>query len=191
MVRTLPLCDDGPVMTTPFPADVRRATRDAQHPIIGGVAGGVAEHLALPVAWVRAFFVVSALLGGLGVMLYAGLWLVLPSSSQFLTDTPGLESATRRGLRPARARRWAGVSPAIAVVALGFGCVLLVEALFGRGALFWPVFLAVAGVALLWRQADEAQRERWRDTSSRIDPVRVILGDGGWASYARIAAGAD
>ncbi|WP_372728911.1 PspC domain-containing protein [Nocardioides sp.] len=177
-------------MSTPVPADVRRAVRDTQQPIIGGVAGGLADHLQLPVAWVRGFFVVSALLGGLGVMLYAGLWLFLPSSSRFVVDAPGLESASRRGLRPRRERRWSGVSPAVAVVALGFGVVLLIEALLGRGVLFWPVLLAVVGVALLWRQADEAQRERWRDTSSRIDPVRMVLGDGGWASYGRIAAGA-
>ena len=84
-------------MSTPLPADVRRAVRDAQHPIIGGVASGVAEHLGLPVGWVRGFFAVSALLGGMGVMLYAGLWLVLPSGAQFVSDAPGLESATRRG----------------------------------------------------------------------------------------------
>ena len=70
-----------------------------------------------------------------------------------------------------------------------FGVVLLVEAVLGRGALFWPLVLGVVGVALLWRQADEAQRERWLDTTGRIDPVRAVLGSGGWASYARLAAG--
>ena len=29
---------------------------------------------------------------------------------------------------------------------------------------FWPVLLGVVGLAVLWRQADEAQRERWLDT---------------------------
>ena len=47
----------------------------------------------------------------------------------------------------------------------------------------------MVGVVLLWRQADEAQRERWLDTTGRIDPLRVLLGGGGWASYARLAAG--
>jgi signal transduction histidine kinase len=45
------------------------------------------------------------------------------------------------------------------------------------------------GLAVLWRQADEAQRERWADTTTRIDPVRAVLGRGGPASYARLAAG--
>src|SRR6478736_1620201 len=171
------------------PRDVRRATRDAQEPIIGGVAAGLARHLAVPVLWVRAAFVLTALLGGLGVALYAGLWLVLPSDSRFETEAPGLESASRGGLRPGRMRRLGDMGPAIALAALAFGGVLVVEAVFGRGAVFWPLFLGVVGVALLWRQADEAQRERWLDTTGRIDPVRVVLGSGGWAAYARLAAG--
>ena len=34
---------------------------------------------------------------------------------------------------------------------------------------------ALVGIALLWRQADEAQRERWLDTTGRIDPIRAVL----------------
>ncbi|MGZ4450030.1 MAG: ATP-binding protein [Nocardioides sp.] len=169
--------------------DTRRATRNAQDPMIGGVAGGLARHLGVPVLWVRGFFVVSAVLGGLGVALYLGLWLVLPSDSRFESSTPGLESASRTGLRPGRIRRLADAGPAVAVAALSFGVILLAEAVLGQGTVFWPLFIGVVGVALLWRQADEAQRERWVDTTGRIDPVRVVLGSGGWAAWARLAAG--
>lgn len=169
--------------------DVRRATRDTQEPIIGGVAAGLARHLGMPVLWVRAGFVLAALMGGLGIAFYAGLWLVLPTDSHFETGAPGLESASRGGRRPSRIRRLTDIGPAIALAALGFGAVLLIEAVLGKGAVFWPIFLALVGTALLWRQADEAQRERWLDTTGRIDPVRVVVGNGGWAAYARIAAG--
>ena len=128
-------------------------------------------------------------LGGLGIALYAGLWLVLPSDSRFETDTPGAESATRGGRRPGRVRRLTDVGPAIALAALALGVILVVEATLGGGAVFWPIVIGLVGVALLWRQADEAQRERWLDTTGRIDPVRVVFGSGGWASYARVAAG--
>ena len=143
----------------------------------------------MPVLWVRAGFVVGALLGGFGVVFYAGLWLVLPPDTRFETDTPGLESATRGGRRPGRIRRLGDVGPAIALAALGFGALLLLEAVLGRGTVFWPLLIAIVGVALLWRQADEAQRERWLDSTGRIEPVRVVFGNGGWASYARVAAG--
>jgi signal transduction histidine kinase/phage shock protein PspC (stress-responsive transcriptional regulator) len=167
----------------------RRAHRDSQEPIIGGVAGGLARHLGLPALWVRVAFVVGAALGGLGIAMYAGLWLVLPTDSHFEEGAPGLESATRGGRRPGRIRRLGDVGPVIALAALGLGSVLLLEAVLGRGLVFWPLFLGLVGVALLWRQADEAQRERWLDTTGRIDPVRVVLGSGGWAAYARLAAG--
>jgi len=67
--------------------------------------------------------------------------------------------------------------------------VLLAQAVLGGAAVFWPVALGVAGLALLWRQADEAQRERWLDTTGRIDPVRIVFGTGGWASWTRLGLG--
>lgn len=158
--------------------------------MIGGVAAGLARHLALPVLWVRAAFVIGAAMGGLGIAFYAGLWIVLPVDAHFAVAAPGLASATRGGRRPGRVRRIGDVGPAIALAALAFGAVLSVQAAFGRGAVFWPIVLGAGGVALLWRQADEAQRERWLDTSGRIDPVRAVFGRGGWAAYARVAAGA-
>lgn len=171
------------------PLGGRRATRDTQEPIFGGVASGLAKHLAVPVLWVRAGFVLGTFLGGLGVVLYGALWAMLPSDSTFETSTPGLESATRGGRRPGRIRRLSDVGPAMALAALGFGAILMLEAVFGRGAVFWPLLIALAGIGLLWRQADEAQRERWLDHTGRIAPLRVVFGNGGWASYARVGAG--
>ncbi len=63
---------------------------------------------------------------------------------------------------------------------LGFGVVLLLQGLLGAGAWFWPLLIATVGIALLWRQADEAQRERWIDSTGRIDPVRMVFGSGSW-----------
>jgi signal transduction histidine kinase len=171
------------------PPTVRRASRDTQEPIVGGVAAGLARHLALPTLWVRAGFIVAATLGGLGVFLYAGLWLVLPADSAFQQAAPGIEGATRGGRRPGRIRRLTDAGPAVVLAALGIGGLLLLGSILGQGTLFWAIAVGLAGVALLWRQADEAQRERWLDTTGRVDPVRVVLGSGGWASYARIGAG--
>jgi signal transduction histidine kinase len=180
-------------MTTTLPArdarDVRRATRDTRQPVIGGVAGGLARHLGVPVVWVRAAFLVAAVLGGSGVLFYAGLWLVLPADSPFDIEAPGLESAARGGRRPGRIRRLADSGPAIALVALGLGLVFTAEAIFGHGLVFWPLVLAVLGFGLLWRQADEAQRARWLDQSERLNPVRAVFGSGGWAAYLRVGAG--
>ncbi|PVG84887.1 ATPase [Nocardioides gansuensis] len=169
--------------------DVRRAYRDTSAPIAGGVAGGLAVHLGVPVLWVRVGFVLAALLQGFGLIVYAGLWIFLPADRALEAEAPGLESATRGGRRPRRLARLTDAGPAIALGALLFGVVLGVEALLGAGALFWPLVAAAAGIALLWRQADEAQRERWLDSTGRIDPFRAVFGSGGWASYARVVFG--
>ncbi|MEZ5091460.1 PspC domain-containing protein [Nocardioides sp.] len=182
-------------MTTTLPPQAptrrepRRAYRDSQRLIVGGVASGLARHLGVPVLWVRAGFVAATVLGGLGIAFYAGLWMVLPSDAAFVEEAPGLESASRTGKRPGRVRRLTDVGPAVALGALGVGLLFLVEAVLGTGAVFWPMVLGLVGIGLLWRQADEVQRERWLDTGGRIDPFRAVFGSGGWASYARVAAG--
>ncbi len=173
----------------PRPAEPRRAFRDLSSPVSGGVASGLATHLGVAVLWVRVFFVVTALMGGFGILLYAGLWVFLPADEGFEVSAPGLESAARTGRRPGRRSRIRDAGPAIALGALLFGVVLGFQGVFGKGALFWPIMLGLAGVALLWRQADEAQRERWTDTTGRIDPFRAVFGNGGWAAYARVLAG--
>lgn len=178
----------GPTADPAAPRGVRKATRDTEAPVIGGVASGLARHLGLPVLWVRAAFLLAGLMNGLGVVLYGGLWLVLPADTRFETSTPGGESATRGGRRPGRIRRLADAGPAIALAALGLGVVLVVQAVFGIGAWLWPLLLAVAGIGLLWRQADEAQRERWLDSTERVNPLQLVVG-GGWAGWLRIGIG--
>ena len=173
-----------------YPTDSpRRATRDTHDVWLGGVASGLARHLGIPTMWVRAGFLAFAALGGVGVAFYAGLWMTLPTDAGFDREAPGLESATRSGKRPRERRRLLELGPIAAIAALGIGLVLLPEAIFGRGVLFWPLLFGIGGLAFLWRQADEAQRERWLDTSSRVNPIQALVGSGGWAAVARIAAG--
>ena len=108
-----------------------------------------------------------------GIALYAGLWLVLPADTAFETGAPGLESATRGGRRPGRIRRLDRRRPGDrAGRARRSARSCCCEAVLGaRRGVLADRRSACVGVALLWRQADEAQRERWLDTTGRIDPV--------------------
>ena len=83
----------------------------------------------------------------------------------------------------------ADVGPLVALAAIAIGIIALVAGLTGGAVFLWPLLLAAIGIGVLWRQADEAQRDRWRDSTGRIDPIRAVIGLGGWASYARIVAG--
>ncbi len=176
--------------TDPATSPFRRATRNSTDPLVGGVASGVAAHLGLPVLWVRLGFVVASIVNGLGLALYAALWVFLPSDARFEQAAPGLESAQRGGRRPSRQGRFRDLGPAVALAVVGVGVLVALQLLVGTGALLFPLLIAGAGVALLWRQADEAQRERWFDVDGRIDPVRAVFGGGTWSAWLRIGAGA-
>lgn len=165
----------------------RRAYRDPDAGFLGGVAAGIGAHLGWPVNRVRLGFVLLALANGAGVLLYAALWLWLPAASA-AEPAPGLAAAERGGRRTTR-RGLADVGPAVAVVALGIGALFVAQLVLGTGLVLWVLVLGLGGVALIWRQADESSRERWRDSSGRIDPVRALVGDGGWAGWARLLVG--
>jgi signal transduction histidine kinase len=140
------------------------------------------------VQWVRVGFLVASVLGGFGVLLYAGLWMVLPEARHFGEQAPGIDAATRQGKRPSGVARLVDAGPLVALGAIALGLLVLVATLTGQ-MLIWPALLALGGVAFLWWQADEAQRERWRDSTARVSPLGAVVGSGGWAAYARVAAG--
>ena len=175
----------------PSPLAPRRAFRSTDDRWLGGVASGLAEHVGLPVLWVRTVILALVAFGGFGVVLYAGLWLFLHRRRRH-TDplSPGLAAATRQGKRGGRReRRLTDYGPLVAVGAIAIGVLLLATMATGQTLDFGLFLLAGAGVALLWWQADEAQRQRWLDPQRRMGQIKAIVGGGGWRAYLRIGAG--
>jgi signal transduction histidine kinase/phage shock protein PspC (stress-responsive transcriptional regulator) len=172
------------------PPAPRRAYRATEDRWLGGVASGLAQHLGLPTLWVRMGLVALVAFGGFGAVLYAGLWMFLPAQRHTAPLAPGLDAATRQGKRGGRReRRLADYGPLVAVAAIAIGVLLLITLATGQSLSIGPLLLAGAGVAVLWWQADEAQRQRWIDPSRRMNPVRAIVGGGGWVAWLRIGAG--
>ncbi len=171
-------------------ATPRRAYRATDDRWLGGVACGLAHHLGVPVLWVRMGFVALVGFGGFGAVLYAGLWLFLPARRHTVPGSPGLDAATRQGKRGGRGeRRLTDYGPLVAVGAIAIGVLLLVTLATGQTLAVGPLLLAAAGVAVLWWQADESQRQRWLDPSRRMNPMRAVVGGGGWPAWLRIGAG--
>ncbi|WP_354644954.1 PspC domain-containing protein [Kitasatospora camelliae] len=56
----------------------RRLYRSPNGRVLGGVAHGLAVHLGLPVLWVRVAFILLFFAQGIGVLLYAAFWFVVP-----------------------------------------------------------------------------------------------------------------
>jgi signal transduction histidine kinase/phage shock protein PspC (stress-responsive transcriptional regulator) len=175
--------------STAHSAGPPRATRSPEDRFLGGVAAGLGEHLGIDPMPVRIGFLVASLFGGFGVVLYLALWMVLPAGTHLDDSAPGLGAATRQGKRQGRTRRLEDVGPLVAIAVVGVGILVLAHGWIGGSILFWPVLLAVLGLVVLWRQADDAQRERWVDASGRIDLLRALVGRGGATSYARLAGG--
>ena len=167
---------NGDTMTTPL--SVEPAAAEPQQPVrlyrnlhgrlLGGVAGALADHLGLRRSVVRLAFVLLSFSGGLGVLLYGAFWIVLRTRSE---DEP--EGSARSAAQ-------------YVVAAVAAAVVLLVNAhTLPLGWWFVPSLLACFGAALLWRQASETERERWRRLSSsslaagatdRIGWLRIIAG---------------
>jgi hypothetical protein len=73
---------------------------------------------------------------------------------------------------------------------VGIGVLFLLQIFGGISAtLFWPLVLGALGLAVLWRQADEAQRARWTHSSPGLPVIGPLLGAGGWPTLLRSGLG--
>jgi hypothetical protein len=118
------------------------------------------------------------------------LWLLLPPEPE--DSTPGLEAASRSGLRTAtKPKRRIDWGTLLALAALGIGLLWLVQT-SGWGLsqhLFWPVAFACAGAALVWRQADTSQQRRWRAEGGGRVWLAPFVARGGWPAVLRVVVG--
>ncbi len=143
---------------------VRRAYRPADHRVVGGVATGVADHLDVPVLWVRVGFVVATWFNGAGVLAYLLLWRFMPLRRPELS--PGLEAASRRGMRTPGRPGVVEVAQTAAVLAVGAGVLLLLQGNGLAGTWVAPLLVVVVGVAVVWRQLDDAAWQSWLTRTS-------------------------
>lgn len=60
----------------------RRLYRSQTDKMLGGVCAGLGEYLDVDPTVIRLIFVLAALLGGHGILLYLILWLIMPPESQ-------------------------------------------------------------------------------------------------------------
>jgi phage shock protein C len=65
----------------------KRLYRSEKNRMIAGVAGGLGEYFDIDPVIVRLIFVLVAIYGGSGVLIYVILWLVIPSQSDTKSST--------------------------------------------------------------------------------------------------------
>lgn len=161
------------------PRPPRKLYRSSDGRWLGGAARGLAGHLGLPVIWVRLVFVGLFMADGLGALLYAAFWFFVPLGVGGVDaqKAPPVTTETapdgRRRLVTRRPDKGQIVALLLmVVVAMVFvGNVNLSN---GARAYLWPTVLVAAGVALVWRQADNARRARWMEVGRRRRTVTLL-----------------
>jgi signal transduction histidine kinase len=141
---------------------------------IAGVAGGLADHLGVPVVWVRTAFALLAALNGAGLLAYGLLWVFVQQQSEEVADAQTPKERQQ----------------AFGLIALGVGLAVASGTLTGfiSGWVAVPLAVAMIGLAVVWREADESQRRRWR-VGAKDGFAGAFLGGGGWSAAIRIVAG--
>lgn len=159
-------------MTSSVPPVLTRSRDDR---VIAGVCAGLAEHLAVPVRWVRIAVAALTLFGGAGALLYAWLWAMapwgesaMPGGAQTGARVEPMRSALTKpavGAAPLvdRAMRWPIAELLLGACLLVAG-VALVLSQFGvqiRLDVVLPAMAVLVGVGLTWWQiADRERPER-------------------------------
>ncbi|MFB6436688.1 PspC domain-containing protein [Streptomyces sp. NPDC056411] len=164
----------------PEPDDppVRKLYRSAEGRLLGGVARGLAGHLGLPVSWVRIVFVALFMADGMGALLYAAFWFFVPLGLGGVEHRPFVPGEARRRLRMAR-RPDRGQLFALIALLIGAAVVASRFQLGQADGYLWPVLLIGAGVALVWRQADNSRRAQWLELGRRKALLPVLRGAAG------------
>jgi len=150
-----------PTQTAGRPAPAAsRLLRDPANRVLGGVAAGLARHLGAPVIAVRIAFFALALTDGLGAILYAVFWAVLPTES----------NSGRRNIRQ--------LVPFVAL-ALGIGILyFVVGGPPGVGTLIgWLAALVALGTGVIWHQAGPNRRKRWSTAVPEVPWLGAVLDD--------------
>ncbi|MEV7240201.1 ATP-binding protein [Streptomyces sp. NPDC003236] len=161
------------------PRPPRKLYRSSDGRWLGGVARGLAGHLGLPVIWVRLAFVGLFMANGLGALLYAAFWFFVPLGvggvGGHKPPLVGTETSPEGRRRLVARKPDKGQMVALllmVIVSMVFvGSVNLTN---GAKAYLLPAVLVAAGVALVWRQADNARRARWVEVGSRRRTLTLL-----------------
>ncbi|MGA9873487.1 MAG: PspC domain-containing protein [Rhodococcus sp. (in: high G+C Gram-positive bacteria)] len=127
--------DPSPVSPGPEPATFHRRGGGR---IVGGVAGGLSDHLGVDVFKVRVAFALLAIMAGAGIFAYGLLWVFTPAGSD--VDRPS----------PVERRRALGLSAVGLGLAAGLAWLLDGSA----ASALVPIVVVIVGAALVWREFD-------------------------------------
>jgi phage shock protein PspC (stress-responsive transcriptional regulator) len=132
-----------------------RLYRSTTDKVIGGVCGGLGDYLNIDPVIVRIAFVLLAVFGGSGVLVYIILWIVIPEQKYFIdiemNKSGDAKVETGVFVDPVTSNRKKNSSLIAGIALIAFGLLFLADRLIPMYNLwdFWPLLLVVAGVLLI------------------------------------------
>lgn len=137
-------------------ANYNRLYRSRTDKVIGGVGGGLADYINIDPVVVRILFVLLAIFGGSGVLVYIILWIAIPEApigyqvfEEKKKEEAIIEEAENATME--EPSRKTNTSLVAGIILIAFGLILLMSQLVPMWDFiqFWPLLLVVAGVLLI------------------------------------------
>lgn len=127
-----------------------RMVRSETDRMIAGVCGGLAAYLGVDPVLVRLAFVILFLASGIGLAIYAILWIVVPTPSRV---QPEIRLMDEMNDDPSALKTRFSPAATVGVLLILFGAFFLLSQIGGLPGYIWPIILIGAGLFYLLRRA--------------------------------------
>ncbi len=127
-----------------------RLMRSETDRMLAGVCGGLADYLNVDPVLVRLAFVVLFLASGIGLAIYALLWIILPTPSRAQPVIRVMDESLSDD--PAALKSRFSPAATVGIILILFGAFFLLSQMGWVNSAFWPIVLIGAGLFYLFRR---------------------------------------
>jgi|AntAceMinimDraft_14_1070370.scaffolds.fasta_scaffold01587_7 phage shock protein PspC (stress-responsive transcriptional regulator) len=144
-----------------------RLYRVKTNKVIGGVASGLAEYFDIDVVLARVVFVLLALFGGSGGIIYIVMWIIIPARETYSNNSQNREFESKGSTNESdldntvdeasneivadKKKKKSNSGLAVGIVLIFIGLLFLVDRLMPWYNItdFWPLLLVIVGVLMI------------------------------------------
>jgi len=141
----------------------KRLYRSAGNRVLAGVCGGLGEYFNLDPTVVRVLFAFFAFAGGVGIVAYVALWIIIPDAGKSPANLGQQTEAAVQEMKSEAENVLSGNQSSPGSAALFIGSILVLVGIFALGnqvlpwrifrwEMFWPFALVAVGVAIMIRK---------------------------------------